>query len=428
MLVLIKASISREREFLADASAIQFTRYPEGLAGALKIIGTNPVGSMIESDQAEELSHMFFANGLSSRFSGFFATHPPLMKRILKIEPGFDGDFQKYFDRRQKRLEAREAKRLKAEESKKKPPGHMTPLGEMFPESIVDRFPIDPLFLLMAIGAPDLKDMERSKALINELPEEILEASRHPFSARCVAFAMLMSDDAEHRQSQLALLKSRHSEATVAATNKMIESLASLHLIFRLPVMELIQGSLADLSPPQYQKFRSTVVALVELDHRTSLFEFVVRHHLLMHLDRRFEHRPPPRVKFNKTSELKHEIELMLSAFASASMSGSVVEDEHQPDPASVLQAYRLAMQTAGFGDAAESTARLESWEVVQLEECMQRLHHASPTLKKQFLHAAAVLISFDHEITIAEAEFFRAVAESLDCPVPVFAAGRMKT
>jgi len=58
---LIKASISREREFLADASAVQFTRYPEGIGGALKVIAATKGGSVIHSDQAEELSHMFFA-------------------------------------------------------------------------------------------------------------------------------------------------------------------------------------------------------------------------------------------------------------------------------------------------------------------------------------------------------------------------------
>ena len=70
----------------------------------------------------------------------------------------------------------------------------------------------------------------------------------------------------------------------------------------------------------------------------------------------------------------------------------------------------------------------MAAWEIEQLEKCMQTLHHASPQLKKTFLHAAAVLITYDHEITVAEAEFFRAVAESLDCPVPVLAAGRAKS
>ncbi len=117
----------------------------------------------------------------------------------------------------------------------------------------------------------------------------------------------------------------------------------------------------------------------------------------------------------------------MLSAFASASVTGSVLDGSVPPEIEDVERSYRLAMQVAGFGDAAESNAKLKPWEVEQLEACMQRLQMSSPAVKKQFLEAAAVLITFDHEITISEAEFFRAVAESLDCPVPVFAAGRIK-
>ena len=115
----------------------------------------------------------------------------------------------------------------------------------------------------------------------------------------------------------------------------------------------------------------------------------------------------------------------MLSAFASASALGSVLKTQQEPDPADALQAYRLAMQVVELGSAEESNAELRSWEVDQLEACMQKLHQASLPVKKRFLYAAAVLITYDHEITIAESEFFRAVAESLDCPVPILAAGR---
>ena len=238
---------------------------------------------------------------------------------------------------------------------------------------------------------------------------------------------MLASDVPALRDQQLELLASQENQATLDTTHGLMNVIGSLHLIFRLPVMELIQGSLADLSPEQYLKFRDTIEKLVQLDRQTSLFEFVVRHHLLMHLDRRFNYRRRPEVKYKRPSDLKREIELMLSAFASASVSGSVLETNTQPDDQMMLKAYRLGMQVAGFGDATESEARLESWEIEQLEKCMLKLHHASPELKKTFLHAAAVLITYDHEITVAEAEFFRAVAESLDCPVPVLAAGRAK-
>jgi Zn-dependent protease with chaperone function len=89
---LIQAAISRQREFLADASSVQFTRNPAGLSGALQKIGE--VGSRVESPHAGEASHMFFENALGNPFLRVMATHPPLAERIRAIDPGWDGKFK----------------------------------------------------------------------------------------------------------------------------------------------------------------------------------------------------------------------------------------------------------------------------------------------------------------------------------------------
>ena len=423
---LIKASISRQREYLADASAVQFTRYPDGIGGALKMIGATSAGSALETSEKEQLSHMFFANCFKSNMVSLLATHPPLIPRIQKLDKNFEGDFAGYLKVRDRLAQARQ-RQLEREQEKQDLRETFSPLRKMLPQEIMDRFSIDPAFLLAAIGAPTEEDVEKSKLIIEALPEILLDAARHPFSARCVAFAYLASNDLTTLNEQMALLLRNEDEATVETTKKLLEPIQALDLRLRLPLMEMIQASLSDLSPQQYQTFRKTVEETVRLDQRTTLFEFIVRHHLLMHLDRRFGVRQPTYIRYRKTTELGREIELMLSAFASASVTGSVVEEKEEPDPQLVLASYRVAMQVAGFGDSADSTAELQSWEVEQLETSMQKLHLSSPEVKKQFLQAAAVLITYDHEITITEAEFFRAVAESLDCPVPLFAAGRTK-
>jgi len=82
---LIQAAVSRQREFLADASAVQFTRNPEGISGALRKIAGWDQGSLIRNPNAPEASHLFFGNGISG-FSALFATHPPLEERIHRIE------------------------------------------------------------------------------------------------------------------------------------------------------------------------------------------------------------------------------------------------------------------------------------------------------------------------------------------------------
>ena len=422
---LIKASISRQREYLADASAVQFTRYPAGLGGALKVIGVSATGSQVKSEEAAELSHMFFASHLSGAI-GLFSTHPPLVPRIQKLDSDFDGDFKGYFAVRERMAELRRKARQREKQQHEKI-AKINPVNAIFPPEIASRFPIDPAILLATIGAPQKKDVTRSATVIREIPEQIVSAAHDVYSARCVAFAMLASETPELRKKQHELLSSREGAATLETTSKLLPYVESLRMIFRLPVMEMLQGSLANLSSQQYSHFRKTVEGLVQLDNKTSLFEFVVRHHLLMHLDRRFEVRRPPRVQFTASTQLPREFELMLSAFASASVSGGILKDS-EPDRDQVLQAYRLAMQVAGFGEAAESRAELRSWEVEQLEQCMLRLHRASPEVKKQFLHAAATLIMFDHEVTVVEAEFFRAVGESLDCPVPLLAVGRIKS
>jgi hypothetical protein len=90
---LIKAAVSRQREFLADAASVQFTRNPAGIANALKKIGGVPQGSAIANAHAVEMSHMFFGQAIRLLFGGMMATHPPLAERIRAIEPGWDGAF-----------------------------------------------------------------------------------------------------------------------------------------------------------------------------------------------------------------------------------------------------------------------------------------------------------------------------------------------
>jgi len=349
-----------------------------------------------------------------------------LVPRIQQVDKDFDGDFNAFTKARQRAALRRQAAREKRAEEKSRGSKLKTPLGKMFPAEIAEKFSIDPLLLLGSIGAPTSADVQRSQNLIQKLPAVIVDAARHPYSARCIAFAMLVDDDPDQTEDQWKYLQNNEGQMSVETTQRLLLMIRKLGLVFRLPLMEMIQGSLADLSPEQYEKFRSTVQGLVKLDARTSLFEFTVRHHLLMHLDRRFNHRKQPRVLYKKMAQVKREVRLMLSAFASASRIGSVLQHEQEPDQAQTQAAFHLALQAAELGISQDSELKPEPWTADQLEVCMKALHHASIAVKKQFLYAAVVLITYDHEITIAEAEFFRAVAESLDCPVPVLAAGRI--
>src|SRR5262249_1569027 len=133
---LIKAAVSRQREYLADASAVQFTRNPDGIAGALKKIGALAEGSRVVAPEAQEASHLFFSDAVA-HFVEFFATHPPLADRIRRIDPSFDGDFS--------RVRIGTADRPQAATS---------PAATLKPQTRPGRgvFPLDPQHLVNRIG------------------------------------------------------------------------------------------------------------------------------------------------------------------------------------------------------------------------------------------------------------------------------------
>ena len=190
---LIKSTVSRQREYLADASAVQFTRIPSGIAGALKMIGGSTLGSRIQSANSEQISHMFFG---SAHRSLIFATHPPLLKRIREIDEDFDGDYQNFIVERNRRKQYRDqqaTERKEQQKNKTKQFFDFLPGSDQFELSGKMKLPVNPLILIAGIGTPTNQDVEYSGLMVNEIPDDLLHAVRETFSARCVVFASLLN-------------------------------------------------------------------------------------------------------------------------------------------------------------------------------------------------------------------------------------------
>jgi Zn-dependent protease with chaperone function len=403
---LIKASISRQREYLADASAVQFTRNPDGIAGALKMIGASVNGSVVTAAQAEEASHMFF--GSMFRSSGLFDTHPPLADRIRKLDPRFDGDFSEYRRKRERRLEQREASERKASAQF---PGMGTRFAVPgFPGMFGDRFPLDPTLLIAGIGDPDFRDVEYSAEIVDRIPDQIRDAARDLFSARCLVLASLLNRDPQVRAAQFQVISGHEGDATIQETMKLSPLVDALAPRFRLPLFEILQGALTGLSPEQYTRFRKTVDDLVTADQRVDLFEFFLRHHLIVHLDRYFGRLGPPHARYRSVEAVRTEVNQLL---------GMLIRAGHD-SPEAALAAHRQALQSLEVDWPVEVPAELS---YADLARSLKRLAAAMPQVKKRFLSAAAVAILHDGEVTVEEAELFRALSESLDCPVPPVAA-----
>ena len=171
---LIKSAISRQREYLADASAVQFTRYPQGIAGALKKIGGLTEGSRIRDQHAEEVSHMFFGDALSGSFFQLFATHPPLADRIRRLDPEFNGQFPDVEP---------------VDPSADVRPAKPTSRGVAVAQTPLAAMALDNSARLREVGRPQQDHLDYAGEVLRGLPPALADAAREPFSARALVYS-----------------------------------------------------------------------------------------------------------------------------------------------------------------------------------------------------------------------------------------------
>jgi hypothetical protein len=245
------------------------------------------------------------------------------------------------------------------------------------------------------------------------MPKVLIDAVHDPFSARAVAFAMLLDQDDEIRDKQLQLLEAREGEPTRRETVKLAPLTAQQGEAARLPIVEMLQNALSDISPRQYESFRATVIELVKADNRISLLEFVLQRILLTNLDRRFRGGKPPAVRYFSWNAVSSETATVLSALAHV---GHRDEREAQ-------RAFEQAVSSLAPAGALALRPRDEC-SLSSIHEALDKLSHASPAVKKRLLGALIVCVARDAQVTVTEAELLRAVADCIDCPIPPILAG----
>lgn len=391
---LIKSAVSRQREFLADAAAVQFTRDPSGIAGALQKIGGTTLGSLLASPRAEEASHLYFANGVGGALLRWTATHPPLAERIRRLDPRFDGEFP----RRARPSRARQA----AEQAGTSYAAAAGPAA-----AAPDRLALDPAALPAAVGNPGPLHVAHAAAFLAGLPPALDRRVREPAAARAVMLALLLDGDEEVRRLQLAQLADDPAlRAEVAAVAPELAGLSAAH---RLPLVDLALPALRQLSAAQYAAFRSRVEGLVRADRRLSLFEYALHRVLLRHLDPWFAPRKGPPVAVYSLQRLGEPCAVLLSALAHVG----------HDDPAAAAAAFAAA--AAALAGQAGELALLPPGEVTfrRLDEALQRLEGVHPRRRRDLLSACAATVAHDRTVTVREGELLRAVADALDCPLP---------
>ncbi len=384
---LIKAAVSRQREFLADASAVQFTRQPAGIAGALRRIGGVTAGSGIQSPNAPEASHMFFGRATSG-LSGLFSTHPPLGERIRRIDPAWDGAL---------------------------PEGPA--VGSTQPSVAgAAGFAGVSAGAAVAAGPPTVDQvgqpageahLQYAARLVKSLPAQLVSAAHEPYGARALVYALLLDHEAAPRQRQLAHLKEAADPGVYEETLRLMPLVEQLDMRARLPLVDMSLPALCGLIPSQYGLFKQNVAALVEADDQIDLFEWSLHRILLHDLESHFVKRRPPRVRHRTLGSVRDHCELLLSMLAYAG---------HR-DLESARHGFEQAKRVLGLPDV-----RLRSTDDLRftaLDGALAAVEESAPKVKRQLLRAAVACIAADRTVTPTEAELLRAVSASLGCPMP---------
>ncbi|TWT30972.1 hypothetical protein KOR34_43450 [Posidoniimonas corsicana] len=395
---LIKAAVSRQREYLADASAVQFTRNPGGIGGALKRIGGLASGSQLRNPNAAEASHMFFAQGVWEGFTGLMATHPPLGKRILAIDPQWDGKFP--------RVEAAPQSHVTAEGAAGFAGGGGPDAGQLeVPVETVDH-------AVDQIGEPTQLHRDYARDLLQEIPPAVLSSVREPYGARAVVYGLLLDDDPSVREAQFAALSELAEADVVRLTRELAPVLDATTVNARLPLVDLALPSLRALSQPQYDRFRKSFWALVRADERLGLFEWTLAQVLMRHLAPQFEAVRSPGVQYYGLQKLGGPVSALLSAMAHAGH-----------DARQAAGAFQAA--AGHFPDLQLELLPATQSGLSSLQDALAKLATVAPRLRGQLVDACAESICFDGHVNAREAELLRGVSDLLDCPMPPLVAGQ---
>ena len=376
---IIKAAVSRQREYLADASAVQFTRNPDGIAGALKKIGGFKEGSTIKSADASEISHMLFSQGLKTSFTGLFATHPPLAERISRIDPNWHGEFTEI------------ASTTKTATTNEQVSGFSTTAP---PKSAID-----------SIGEPESEHIEMAANNLSLLPVEITEDAHSSFGACMLMHCLLMElATPEVEKKQIDILKEglspRQYSSLLAIRNKASWVSRDLYLT----MIDLCLPALKQLSSTQYRTFMSHLSQLIVADEHISVFEWCIFKILRYNLDQEIQTREK-RVDLNAAGWACEALLSVLSFIGNT--------DEEKAETAFNNSQIQLKLRKP----ISFKTEYRNNTEV--LEKATDLLKNLKPLQKPRLLKAMASCINADGIVTPEEAELLRAVACLLDCPIP---------
>ncbi|TCB96033.1 peptidase M48 [Micromonospora zingiberis] len=417
---LIQASVSRQREYLADASAVQYTRQTRGIAGALKKIGGLSDGSELKSPKRDEVGHMLF--GEAARAS-WFATHPPLADRIRVLEPSFD---------------PAELQRLSRQWAAAPPSGRqedvalgLAPAGPAAPGQGVPpqaasgaaarpgapglpvagtRVRLAPTEVLRRVAAPTENAYSHAAALLDQIPGPLLDRARNRETAVPLLLGLLLSAEPEVRQHQYAALAERHGRDLADAAIGQAQALAGLHPMLVLPLAELTFPALRARSAPEVEALLAAVFTLIHADGAINVSEYCLSRLLLAEIQELL--RPDSRWRTDRRT--------LTDARSAAGFLLATLAQVGHAEPADAERAFQAGIGTLLPGSTV-AYAPPENG-VLALETAWPVLDGLRPADKERLVAAVVAVISHDGMMTVAEIELLRTICGLLHCPLPPMA------
>ncbi len=394
---LIQAAVSRRRESLADASAVQFTRDPAGLRDALVKIGALAEGSTIADGDAEEVAHMLFAPGVKR----LFATHPPLVERIRGIDPRFEA--AEFGVVRRKMLDASALTEPQTEAVKQADAARR--LGELLAGGIV----LSPAAAVGLVGNPGTAHVQAAHELHDALPAAVVAATRQQGPAAALFLALALDANAESRGRQLAFIGQQLGPKSMQSVEGMLPLVDSLPAVQRMPVLLRTFPALRQFGQRERERLLRLLNAFLSREGGVSVYAYALRK--LAQVQLRDELEPRTRPGGRSLSGASEDLRVLFAVLA----------DHGQPDLAQARQAYAAGMQHLLPHEPADFQRAL-NWPS-RLDGALNGLDRLAPAAKEALVEALVRTISWDHRMTVEESELLRAVCATVHCPLPPLVA-----
>ncbi|GAB5498128.1 MAG: M48 family metallopeptidase [Pseudohongiellaceae bacterium] len=400
---LIKAAVSRQREYLADASAVQFTRNPEGIGGALMQIAQHSKHSYLEHPGSREINHALFEEPAKLSFRGLYATHPPLAERISAILPNWDGSYDLIHRPPVQEAEPGPDSGAMADMADNQEQDKRAAalgvlsggVGVLAGGAMIDH-----------IGQPQAQHLAYAGSVLAALPGRLLSAAREPSAARALIYLLVLDESAPARSAQLEHLQKAADAGVYQELNLLLKESLVFAAEQRLPLVELALPSLRQLSEHQYQLFKTNFDTLIALDNKINLFEWCLQKFLFHHLAQAFSDSKPAKLGRTPLARCQQEVAMLLA----------VVSHSHKER---VLDAGEVFARGAAELDMDLAMPALKDLSYSQLDAALERLATVKPLQKPALLKACAACRLADDQVAPIEVELLRTVAAILDCPMP---------